>query len=177
MSSQHNRKENIAFLSLGSNIGKREVHLKNAIKLLEANENIAIVEKSSVYETDPIGYENQQAFLNMVIQIKTSLSSFQLLEEIQLIENKGGRERIIRWGPRTIDIDILLFNNENITAENLEIPHPRMFERAFVLIPLLEIEPQMKKNDGSLLKDHLKALNNQDGVRFWKKSLLTERKS
>ena len=94
---------------------------------------------SSIYETAPVGYVDQPSFLNIVVYIETSYSALEILKICQSIENELGRVREIRWGPRIIDLDILLFNNENIEVENLIVPHPRMFERAFVLVPLLEI--------------------------------------
>ena len=100
--------KNIVYLSLGSNIGEREKHLAKAIKLLRDEENITVLSKSAIYETDPVGYENQQPFLNMVVKISTSLRPMQLLEKIQHIEKQGGRKRNIRWGPRTIDLDIMM---------------------------------------------------------------------
>lgn len=98
---------------------------------------------SSVYETAPVGYTDQADFLNLVVKIEMDISAHELLEVCQKIEQGLGRERTIRWGPRTADLDILLYNNDNIAVEKLTVPHPRMQERAFVLIPLLEIEPSI----------------------------------
>ncbi|GIO24221.1 2-amino-4-hydroxy-6-hydroxymethyldihydropteridine diphosphokinase [Oceanobacillus sp. J11TS1] len=132
---------NQAFIALGTNIEPREEYLIQAIDILRANPNITISKKSSIYETAPVGYQNQADFLNMVLDLKTSLSSMDLLRVCQHIETELGRKRDIRFGPRTIDLDILTFNHENSTVERLIIPHPRMHERAFVLIPLAEIAP------------------------------------
>src|SRR5699024_4742896 len=98
-----------------------------------------IVKESSIYETPPVGYTNQGHFLNMFIAVKTSLSAIKLLDVCQCIEQQLGRKREIRFGPRTIDLDILIYNEENIKTDRLIVPHPRMHERAFVLIPLVEI--------------------------------------
>lgn len=149
---------NQAFLSLGTNIEPRMVHLERALKLLEADEKIGIDVKSSVYETEPVGYIDQANFLNVVVGITTSYSSMELLESCQAIEEALGRERTIRFGPRTIDLDILTYNNENSTVERLLIPHPRMHERAFVLIPFHEIAPDfvipvLGKTAGELLNE------------------------
>ncbi len=132
---------NQAFISLGSNMGNRSHYLKDALETLTTTYPIELVNVSSIYETIPIGYTEQDLFLNMVAQLKTELSAFELLEACLDTEKRLGRKREIHWGPRTIDLDILLFNEENIITENLVIPHPRMFERSFVVIPLLEISP------------------------------------
>lgn len=133
---------NIAYVALGTNIEPRNEYLTDALKLLEDHKKIAIDKKSSVYETAPVGYADQADFLNMVIEINTSLSSIELLDFCQGIEQQLGRKRGIRFGPRTIDLDILLYNQENSKMDRLITPHPRMHERAFVLIPLNEIAPQ-----------------------------------
>lgn len=130
---------NDSFLSLGSNMGNRLDMLKGAVQLLMDYPLIRVVAISSLYETDPVGFTDQDPFLNMVVRLKTELSALALLDACQEIERKLNRERLIRWGPRTIDLDILLYNQENIKTERLVVPHPRMHERAFVLIPLLEI--------------------------------------
>ena len=132
-----------AFLSLGSNMGDRIEFLEEALKNLDDNYPIEVVNVSSIYETDPVGYEDQDLFLNMVAQINTDLSPIELLDACLKIETELGRKREIRWGPRTIDLDILLYNEENMITERLVIPHPRMHERSFVIIPLLEICPNI----------------------------------
>jgi 2-amino-4-hydroxy-6-hydroxymethyldihydropteridine diphosphokinase len=159
--------ENKAFLSLGTNIGDRFQYLNQAIVELEKHNQIKVVNKSSIYETDPVGYVNQAAFLNMVILVVTGLSSHDLLAECLRIELELGRKREIRWGPRTIDLDILLFNQENIETEDLIIPHPRMRERAFVLVPLLEIGSDSL--DPSLCDINIHELQQKEGVRLWKR--------
>ena len=134
---------NQAYLALGTNIEPREAYLKEALELLETMGEVTLIRRSSIYETAPVGYLDQADFLNMVIEIKTALSSLKLLEYCQSVEQHLGRKRGIRFGPRTIDLDILTFNQENSTVERLIIPHPRMNERAFVLIPLQEIAPKL----------------------------------
>jgi 2-amino-4-hydroxy-6-hydroxymethyldihydropteridine diphosphokinase len=133
---------NSAFISIGSNIGERLLHLKDAVRALHTHNEVSVLSVSSVYETAPIGYTDQEDFLNIVIEIRTSLDAYNLLSVCQEIEHELGRVRTVRWGPRIVDLDILLYNNDNINAENLIVPHPRMHERAFVLIPLLEIAPE-----------------------------------
>mgnify|MGYP001032250995 CR=1 FL=1 len=161
---------NEVYLSLGSNIGNRFDYIDEAVQMLHSQEEIKVVNISSVYETDPVGYEEQALFLNIVVQIETSLNPFSLLEQCQRIESELGRKRIIRWGPRTIDLDILLYNHENIVSEKLIIPHPRIEERAFVLVPLIEIAPDIKlPNKSILLKESLKLLRDREGVKVWKR--------
>ncbi|MFC4024097.1 2-amino-4-hydroxy-6-hydroxymethyldihydropteridine diphosphokinase [Oceanobacillus longus] len=134
---------NRAYLALGTNIEPRYKHLLKALELLKRNEQISIKRQSSIYETTPVGYTDQADFLNMVIEVETTLSSMELLAYSQSVELQLGRKRDIRFGPRTIDLDILTYNQENSTVERLIIPHPRMHERAFVLVPLQEIAPDM----------------------------------
>lgn len=134
---------NIAYLSIGSNIGDRLHHLTEAVRSLHLHDNIEVTGISSIYETEPVGYTDQANFLNLVVCLETSLNPFELLDVCQGIENDLGRVREIRWGPRTVDLDILLYNNDNIETENLTVPHPRMDERAFVLVPLMEIAPTL----------------------------------
>lgn len=135
---------NTAYLSIGSNIGDRLEFLKGAIKALQAHNEIQVSRISSIYETTPVGFTEQGDFLNIVVYIETSLTAEMLLTVCQSIENDLGRVREKRWGPRTVDLDILLYNNDNIESENLTIPHPRMLERAFVLVPLVEIAPLLR---------------------------------
>lgn len=133
---------NTAYIALGSNISPREDFLKDSLTLLEEHEGISVKEKSAVYETAPVGYMEQNDFLNMVIVIRTNLNPFDLLRYCQQIEGELGRKRVVKWGPRTIDLDILLYNHENMKAEQLTIPHPYMHERAFVMVPLADIAPR-----------------------------------
>ncbi|MFJ7828491.1 2-amino-4-hydroxy-6-hydroxymethyldihydropteridine diphosphokinase [Psychrobacillus sp. NPDC096623] len=159
--------KNIVFISLGSNIGNRLDYLQQAVRLLQQVEQVNVINVSSVYETDPVGYENQAAFLNMVVEIETLLSPHEILKRCNEIEAQLGRTRDIHWGPRTVDLDILLYNEENMKTEDLIIPHPRMMERGFVLIPLVElqanlVDPQSKQ----LIADvaHVQ----KEGVHLWK---------
>ncbi|MCR8855519.1 2-amino-4-hydroxy-6-hydroxymethyldihydropteridine diphosphokinase [Lysinibacillus fusiformis] len=129
------------YLSIGTNMGERYENLQQAVALLREKENIEVVRVSSVYETAAVGYTDQADFLNMAVHLKTDVSSTEMLKICQSIEQELGRVREFRWGPRIIDLDILLYNHENIETENLLVPHPRMYERAFVLVPLVEITP------------------------------------
>ena len=162
--------ENTTFIALGSNIGNRYDNITSAIKLLTSHPDIKLVNYSSIYETDPVGYEDQDLFLNMVIEIQTVLSAMELLDICLKTELDLGRKRKIRWGPRTIDLDILTFNQENIETEKLTVPHPRMVERAFVMAPLVEINPDhripgVEKPLNLLLNE----LPDKEGVRIWKR--------
>lgn len=130
-------------LGLGSNISNntynREENIAAAIKLLSSHPRISIEKISRLYETEPVGLKEQPNFLNVVIAINTDLSPVELLEVCLAIERQMGRVREVRWGPRNIDIDLLIYHDEEMTTAALELPHPRMPERKFVLIPLAEI--------------------------------------
>ncbi len=132
-----NTKGKKAYIALGTNLGNRDENLKTVLKEIKKIANIT--KKSSIYETDPIGYKDQGKFLNMAIEIQTQLSPIDLIVKLQEIEHKMGRVRTIENGPRIIDLDILLYRNEIINEKNLKIPHPRMHSRKFVLEPLNEI--------------------------------------
>jgi 2-amino-4-hydroxy-6-hydroxymethyldihydropteridine diphosphokinase len=130
------------FLALGSNLGDRLVNLERAIDKLEPQ--VHITDVSSVYETEPWGVLDQPRFLNCVIAGKTSLTPEELLGKLKSIETDMGRQPGIRYGPRLIDLDILLYGDLVLTTDQLTIPHPRMLERSFVLIPLAEIAGRLK---------------------------------
>jgi 2-amino-4-hydroxy-6-hydroxymethyldihydropteridine diphosphokinase len=134
---------NTAYLGLGSNLGDRLWHLAEAVRRLGAGPRIQLETISSVYETKPIGVAKQLDFLNLVVRAATTLSPHELLEQCLRIEAGLGRERHERWGPRTIDIDLLLYGDVQMADERLTVPHPRMRERSFVLIPLAEIAPKL----------------------------------
>lgn len=132
-----------AYLGLGANLGDRLKQLRQAIDLLNLTKGISVSRLSSVYETTPVGYVEQPIFYNMVIEVQTTLSAMNLLQICLQIEKKLKRIREFKWGPRTIDIDILLYGDRVINQDELVIPHPRMTERAFVLIPLRELVGDM----------------------------------
>lgn len=158
---------NAAYLSLGSNIGNRLEHLKQAVRLLHDHPAITVQKVSSVYETEPLGLTEQAKFLNIVVGLETSLEATELLSACQSIENKLGRLRKIRWGPRTVDLDILLYNEDSIQLENLIVPHLRMQERAFVLVPLVEINSEVKHPVSGVLYREEPAMEDK-GVVLWK---------
>jgi len=132
-----------AYLALGSNIGDREANLRDAVRRLEA-EDLRIARRSSLYETAPQEMLDQPAFLNAVVGIETSLFPMQLLGRIRNIEREMGRRRVIPKGPRNIDIDILFYGRSVIDTPQLQVPHPRIAQRRFVLEPLGEIAPDLR---------------------------------
>ena len=132
-----------AYLSLGSNVGNREQHLRSAIERLDSA-GIRVIRRSSLYETEPQELRGQPWFLNIVLEVETSLFPMQLLHAIQKIEKAMGRKRLVAKGPRTIDIDILLFGGFVVSTTTLQIPHPRFPQRRFVLEPLAELAPDLR---------------------------------
>ncbi len=132
-----------AYLSLGSNLGDRERNLRDALGLL-AGPRLRVLRVSSLYETAPLELRDQPWFLNAVAEVETDLFPKQLLARVQKIERQLGRKRIVPKGPRTIDIDILLYGAAVIDAEELQVPHPRLAERRFVLEPLAELAPDLR---------------------------------
>ena len=147
---------NIAYIALGSNLGDREKNLELA--QTEIAKFGSIKKASSAYETAPVGYKEQGNFLNMAIEISTELTPAELIIRLQEIEHKLGRTREIENGPRTIDLDILFYNDEIINQPHLKIPHPRLQTRAFVLDPLSEIAPTLIHPE---LKKDIKTLKNE----------------
>jgi 2-amino-4-hydroxy-6-hydroxymethyldihydropteridine diphosphokinase len=129
-----------AYLALGSNLGDRLETLQRAVDLLDSRPGIDVVRSSRVYETDPVG-PPQPAYLNAAVEVRTDLEPHELLKETQAVEDELGRVRAERWGPRTIDVDVLTFDERTVDEPDLVIPHPRMHERGFVLVPLGELDP------------------------------------
>ncbi|HTY13123.1 MAG TPA: 2-amino-4-hydroxy-6-hydroxymethyldihydropteridine diphosphokinase [Candidatus Omnitrophota bacterium] len=132
----------IAYLGMGSNVGDREEYIEQAVFLLGKVKGIDILKRSTNHETEAEGGGEQPAFINAAVMIRTTLSPHELLEKIQEIETALGREREVEWGPRTIDIDILMYSDQVISDDKLQIPHPLMHDRMFVLLPLKEIAPR-----------------------------------
>ncbi len=130
-----------AHLALGSNLGDRHSHLAIAVQALDLHDQIELTGVSDLYETDPIGGPEQDAFLNMAVSIETDLAPLELLDVCQSLEEAAQRVRIERWGPRTLDVDVLLYGDESIDSERLVVPHPRMWERRFVVEPLADVAP------------------------------------
>lgn len=155
----------IAYLCLGSNLNNPIEQVKMAIKEIENIPKIEILNISSLYKTPPIGPE-QPDFINVAIKIATTLSADDLLTKTQAIEQAHHRQRIIHWGPRTLDIDLILFDQESINTDRLTVPHPYMHERAFVLVPLLEIEPTLKTPQHGSLQTILKTLEDRHEIKI-----------
>jgi 2-amino-4-hydroxy-6-hydroxymethyldihydropteridine diphosphokinase len=137
-----------AYLGLGSNLGDRLSSLQRAVDLL-ASEGVRVVASSRVWETDPVGGPAQPDFLNAVVRVETDLAPAGLLATCRRVEDALGRLRTERWGPRTLDVDVLLVGMLVIATAELTVPHPRMLERAFVLMPLLELDPDPVLPDGT----------------------------
>jgi BirA family biotin operon repressor/biotin-[acetyl-CoA-carboxylase] ligase len=156
-------------LGLGSNLGDRECNLTESIKNISNLENTSVIQYSNIYETPPVGYVEQEDFLNMVIEIETLLEPTVLLSNLLRIEMLLNRERTIRWGPRTIDLDILTYGNEIINLPNLTVPHPRMFQRAFVLKPLRDIYKR-EMLYGQNVMNEINKCEDIDGIRIYKKT-------
>lgn len=137
-----NKKANIVYLGLGSNVGDKLFNLQSAVDLINQIPDCLIEVASSVYETKPFGNSEQENFLNAVIKISTSLDQFSLFAKLKEIERKIGRKFRSKWGPREIDIDILFFNDLIFSNEIITLPHKEVINRDFVIIPMVEIEPE-----------------------------------
>jgi 2-amino-4-hydroxy-6-hydroxymethyldihydropteridine diphosphokinase len=144
-----------AYVGLGSNLGEREATLREALSRLGELEGVAVVAVSTFRETDPVGNVDQPRFVNAAAELETSLGARELLDRLLEVERSLGRDRSseTRWGPRTVDLDLLLYGDETIGDPGLEVPHPRLAERAFVLEPLLELDPALRLPDGRPLRD------------------------
>lgn len=163
------------FIGLGGNLGDREALLAEALRKLDATPGVKVVAVSSLYETKPIGPTVQPDFLNLVAKLDTNLPPYALLNTCLRVETELGRERRERWGPRTVDLDVLWAEGVAQSDEKLTIPHPRMHERAFVLVPLGELAPKLKL-DGVAVSELVKALGDQaagvrkKGALFWREA-------
>jgi len=154
------------FLALGSNLGNKQENLKLAVEYISGITKTKLNKASEIYITNPVGYLDQENFLNMVVSIETDLEPIILLKELQGIENILKRSREIHWGPRTMDIDILLFGEEVINSDELTIPHPRMFERAFVLIPLKDVISE-DEIQGRNIDELIDKCEDKNGIRYF----------
>ena len=154
----------VVYLGLGSNLGDREDYLVRACGLLHQHPAIAVQAVSSLYETAPVGFAAQDAFLNAVARLQTTLPPEPLLAITQAVESRLGREPAIRWGPRVIDIDILQYDALHVRRPFLDIPHKALSERLFVLIPLSELEPLLRLPSGESIQQRIAALPDQGDV-------------
>lgn len=133
----------VAFIGLGANLGDPAAQVRRAMSELDAIPKTRVLKCSSLYRSDPVGYASQPKFVNAVAEVETDLSPESLLDELNVVEDRHGRRRTIPNAPRTLDLDLLLFDDLVLARPELTVPHPRMHERAFVLAPLHEIAPQL----------------------------------
>lgn len=160
------KENNRVFLSIGSNIENRQENIKTSIKEIKKLGDIKTV--SSIYETEPVGYQKQNNFLNLVLKLETKLSPNKLIKETQKIENEMGRIKKIKDGPRNIDIDIIFYNDEIINTEKLTVPHPRMHQRRFVLAPMKEIAGEtIHPVKNKTISELLNKLNDNHKIEIW----------
>jgi 2-amino-4-hydroxy-6-hydroxymethyldihydropteridine diphosphokinase len=159
--------EKTVYLSLGSNVGEREANLRTAIAALSAA-GVRVTRVSAFYETEPVDYLEQAWFLNCVVEVETAKAAVELLSSLREIETRMGSKKLVAKGPRLIDMDILLYGQETIETPELQVPHPRMHLRRFVLVPLAEIAPEVRH---PTLKKAVKVLLEQttdrSAVRRW----------
>ena len=162
-----------AFVGLGSNLGEREAMIRSALEELARLPSTALERASSLYDTEPVGETEQPNFLNAVAQLETGLAARQLLWNLLLIERRLGRVRTRRWGPRAIDLDLLLYGDVVLDEPGLKVPHPELTRRSFVLVPLVELDPLVVHPvTGETLLAHLSRLDNtrppvKRGSRLW----------
>ena len=135
--------ETTVYFSLGSNLGDREKNLRTAILAL-AEAKVRVTRVSSFYETEPVDLHEQPWFLNCIVEAQTEIPALELLRALRVIESRLGRKKLVPKGPRLIDLDILLYGDETIDTPELQVPHPRMLQRRFVLVPLAELRPNLK---------------------------------
>lgn len=160
----------IVYLGLGSNLGQREANLAQAVHQL--SRSVRVLRSSSIYETVPWGYADQPNFLNSVLEAETTLPPLQLLAAVKRLEGEVGREPSFRYGPRLIDIDILLYGNSTTDLPDLQIPHPRISQRAFVLVPLAELAPGLVHPTlGLTIAELARQVEGKEGVRLWRPPL------
>ncbi|HZE19007.1 MAG TPA: 2-amino-4-hydroxy-6-hydroxymethyldihydropteridine diphosphokinase [Candidatus Angelobacter sp.] len=159
-------------VGVGSNLGDREFLIRKAVEAMRDLPRTLVVRVSSLYDTDPVGVEDQPAFLNAVVWLETTLEPRELLWQLLLIEKRMGRVRSQRWGPRPIDLDLLFYDDRTIAEPDLTVPHPEAHRRAFVLMPLLELDPEfVHPATGETIKKLVKRLPPnppvRKGGRFW----------
>lgn len=154
-----------AFVGLGSNIGDREANLSEALRRLSETPGAALAGVSAVYETEAVGLTDQPPFLNLVAALSVTCDAAELLARCLEVEAQMGRVRVVRWGPRNIDIDLLLFGEARVDTPELTVPHPRLLERQFVLVPLADVAPDLVLPDGQRASEA--ADPSAAGIRRW----------
>ena len=157
----------LAYVSAGSNLGDRAGYLARAVGLLGEHRRVEVIRASRIYETEPWGYHDQPKFLNMVLEVSTDLAPLELLGVLQGIERSLGRKRSIHWGPRTVDLDLLLYDELAIHSDMLTVPHPRMWERGFVMVPLADLIPGLVAPNGEKLGDLVRRPEISRGVALY----------
>ena len=151
-----------AWIGLGANLGQPLVQLQSAVRALAQLPDTRLLAVSPLYGSAPVGPADQPDYLNAAALLLTSLAPHTLLRELQAIEKAHDRVRERHWGPRTLDLDLLLYGADVIATPELKVPHPELTHRAFVVLPLLDLEPELSLPDGSALKDLLPTLSGQD---------------
>ncbi|PID55178.1 MAG: 2-amino-4-hydroxy-6-hydroxymethyldihydropteridine diphosphokinase [Gammaproteobacteria bacterium] len=155
-----------AYIGLGSNLARPDKQLATAFTALSQLPQTRFLKRSSIYQSAPVGPAGQADYLNAVAVIDTELSPLSLLNALQAQELKQGRERLQHWGPRTIDLDVLLFGDQEIHSERLTVPHAFLRERAFVLRPLFELDPELRLPCGEAIADLLDAVDESALIRY-----------
>jgi 2-amino-4-hydroxy-6-hydroxymethyldihydropteridine diphosphokinase len=153
------------YLGLGANLDDRIGAIAAAVRLLNDHHDIQVVRRSSLYETAPVGLTDQPAFVNTVVEAVTTLTPIALLDAAKDVERALGRQQRERWGPREIDVDILLYGDETVDGPSLTVPHPRIWERLFVLAPLADLRPDLAGPDGRPIAEHVRDLAGQQEAR------------
>jgi 2-amino-4-hydroxy-6-hydroxymethyldihydropteridine diphosphokinase len=161
-----------SYVGIGSNLGEREFLIRKAVEALRELPRTSVIQVSSLYDTDPVGDIEQPPFLNAVVRLETELEARELLWHLLLIERRMGRVRTQRWGPRSIDLDLLFHGDEVIEEADLRVPHPEALRRAFVLLPLQELEPDfVHPETGEEIRKMVRKLDStpavRKGGRFW----------
>lgn len=155
------------FVGLGSNMGDKAGYIYRALNMLGDSPGVEIQALAPFYRTEPVGYTEQDWFLNTVAEIRTSLGPRELLAEMLEIEDRLGRKRTIRWGPRVVDLDLLLYGRQVISEPGLEVPHPRMCERAFVMVPLADLAPHLVLPGGKRAAELAEVLKGEQEIERW----------
>ncbi|WP_054956749.1 2-amino-4-hydroxy-6-hydroxymethyldihydropteridine diphosphokinase [Paenibacillus dakarensis] len=169
MNSQATSETSEAYIALGANLGDREATLMEALKLLDGLQEVKVLRCSNIYETEPVGYADQPMFLNMAAAVSTTLDPHSILAEMQKIEQRLGRVRNIHNGPRTVDLDLLWMEGLRLDTPELILPHPRMLERAFVLMPLADIVPEEEPSGlYTTVKNAIGKLDGKEGIQLWR---------
>src|SRR5579859_623850 len=154
----------LAYVALGSNLGDRPEHLETAVRHLGEAPGIRVLRTSSVYETAPREVEDQPDFLNAVVEVETILAPREFLRALLEIETRMGRKRRVKYGPRSIDLDILVYGDEEVHEPGLDVPHPKMLERAFALVPLAELDPDRETRSGVRMSELARELGKLQDV-------------